>query len=589
LSVAPNHAGAWNYLGVLALQAGQPELALNLMQKSVDLERRDPSAWNNLGEAYRALGRFHEATEMYRRALEISPAHEESHMNLANALKDLGRLEEAAALFRQILVEKPASAMGHFNLGNTLAGLGRGDEAIAEYRRAIELQSGYFEAQNNLGGALKNQGRLAEALEAYRRARETRPGHPGIHSNIIYFLQYLPGDNAAAVRQEQRLWNQRFAEPAKGSLRAHRNARDWPRRLRIGYVSPEFRDHVTGRYLRPLFKAHDHRNFAILCYSGATRPDAVTAEFEKLADGWRTTAGIPDDALAEMIRGDEVDILVDLTQHLAGNRLPVFARQPAPVQVSFAGYPESTGLDTIEYRISDRWLETDAERRVGEHVFFVDSFWCYDPCGMEVAVNELPAKRNGHVTFGSLNNFCKINDDVLRLWARVLAEMKDSRLLLLSVPGSHRQRTLDFLASHGAEPGQVEFVAPGPRKEYLELYHRVDIALDPFPVGGHTTSLDALWMGVPVVSLAGQSSVSRAGLSILNNLGLPELVAFAEDDYVRIAAGLAADGPRLAGLRNTLRQRLENSVLMDALHFAQQIEAAYGAMWSEWCARPPRA
>jgi predicted O-linked N-acetylglucosamine transferase (SPINDLY family) len=302
-----------------------------------------------------------------------------------------------------------------------------------------------------------------------------------------------------------------------------------------------------------------------------------------------------------------VDILVDLSLHTCGNRLPVFARRPAPVQVSFAGYPESAGIEAIEYRISDRWLEgrgkdpgcksqdagfaaasrdpASCDLQPASNVFLIDSFWCYDPCGIDVAINEPPLEENGCVTFGSLNNFCKITEPMLKLWARVLAQSENSRLLLLAHPGSHRQRIIDLLTREGVEPHRVEFFDWRARRAYLELYQRLDIVLDPFPYGGHTTTLDALWMGVPVVSLAGAPPVSRAGWSILANLGLPELAAFSEEDYVRIATDLARDPARLSDLRRTLRSRMETSVLMDAPRFARNIESAYRAMWRQWCAK----
>jgi predicted O-linked N-acetylglucosamine transferase (SPINDLY family) len=291
-----------------------------------------------------------------------------------------------------------------------------------------------------------------------------------------------------------------------------------------------------------------------------------------------------------MIREDGVDILVDLAQHSAGNRLTMFTHCPAPVQVSFAGYPASAGVEAIPYRISDPHLELRIRSAEGgmietgtEHVFLLDSFWCYDPCGMDLQVNELPAHTNGRVTFGSLNNYCKVNEPLLKLWAQVLAKVVDSRIVLLSAKGSHRQRALEIFAREGVPPERVEFVEPCSRKLYLELYHRVDVVLDPFPYNGHTTSLDALWMGVPVVSLASECSVSRAGLSQLSNLGLPEFVASSKKRYVEIAARLARDLPRLAELRRTLRARMEASVLMDSERFTRGVEAAYRAMWRQWC------
>jgi predicted O-linked N-acetylglucosamine transferase (SPINDLY family) len=275
--------------------------------------------------------------------------------------------------------------------------------------------------------------------------------------------------------------------------------------------------------------------------------------------------------------------------------------------VSFAAYPGSTGVEAIEYRISDRWLDSEigdgrsergwkcdsedrssnSEPRSAEQVLLIDSFWCYDPCGINLPVNALPARDTGYVTFGSLNNFSKVNEPMLRLWARVLASVKDSRLVVLTVPGIHRQRTVAILAGEGVDPSRVDFFPPLPRAEYMELYHRLDVILDTFPYNGHTTSLDALWMGVPVVSLVGRHPVSRAGLSQLSNLGLPELAAFSEQDYIRSAVELANDRPRLTGIRASVRSRMETSVLMDGPGFTGQIEAAYRAIWRRWCNSEP--
>jgi predicted O-linked N-acetylglucosamine transferase (SPINDLY family) len=510
-------------------------------------------------------------------------------------------LVEAASAFRRALEFKPEYIEAHNNLGAVLKEQGQLDDAVAAYRQALRLSPDYAEAFNNLGAALMLQARLDDAIAAFRRAHELRPDHSRMHSNLIYSLYFHPDSDDATIAREQEQWSRRTCPLVDRSAQWHGRAPDSDRRLRVGYLSPDFRRHVIGQNLRPLFRNHDHQSFEIIGYSDVVSPDHVSAEFRESADQWRNTATLGDEALATLIQQDGVDILVDLAQHLSGNRLPVFARQPAPVQVSFAGYPAGTGLGKIGYRVSDGWLESeigDGRWEIGwksepelrspnsdfraERIYLLDSFWCYDPYGLDVAINEPPLEEKGYVTFGSLNNFCKINDRVLRLWARILAKLSTSRLILLSGVGSHRQRTVDFLEEQGIAPERVEFVPQSSHRDYLELYHRLDVVLDPFPYGGHTTSLDALWMGVPVVSLAGQRSVSRAGLSILSNLGLPELVAFSEDDYVRTAAELAGDPSRLAELRPTLRSRMETSVLMDGPRFARGIEGAYRAIWRQW-------
>jgi predicted O-linked N-acetylglucosamine transferase (SPINDLY family) len=439
------------------------------------------------------------------------------------------------------------------------------------------------EAHNNLGNALKDQGDLDGAIAAYREALRLKPDDTVAGDNLLCALLFHPDIDEKTIAEERRRWNRQISAPRKQVVRPLANDRSMNRRLRIGYVSPDFCGHVIGRNLRPLFQRHDRGDFEIFCYSGVLRPDKLTEEFRERAGRWRSTVGMGDEELAELIRRDGVDILVDLTQHLAGNRLGVFARQPAPVQVSFAGYPEGTGLEAIEHRISDRHLEAgpgDEGPVKNERVHLIDSFWCYDPCGVEVEVNALPAMERGEITFGCLNNFCKINERVLSLWARTLGSVTGSRLVLQSRPGRHRQRTLEFFEGAGIEGRRVEFVDLRPQREYLELYHRLDMVLDTFPYNGHTTSLEALWMGAPVVSLAGKTPVSRAGLSQLTNLGLPELVARSEAEYVASAANLARDLPRLAELRSTLRERMRSSVLMDAARFARSIEAAYRVMWA---------
>ncbi|EDY21834.1 Tetratricopeptide TPR_2 repeat protein [Chthoniobacter flavus Ellin428] len=585
IHLLPDHLDAHRNLAACLAEQGRLDEA-NAHYRLV-LRRRPDAAdsWFDLGVVLTQQEKLDEAIAAYRRAIEIDPQFAQAHHNLGAALVDRGDWDAAMAALRQALALQSDYVEAHYNLGNALRGAGRLDEARAAYHRAIELRPDYMEAHNNLGNACKAQGRGDEALAAFRRAAECPGASAGVFSNLISLLHYLPGVGAHEIAEEHRRWNRRFSDPVTPSVRAHANDRNGGRRLRIGYVSPDLRDHTLGRNLLPLFRNRNHEDFEVICYSEVLHPDERTAEFRGLADQWREISRESDERVAEMIRQDEVDILVDLALHTAGNRLPVFAREPAPVQVSFAGYPGSAGVDAIRCRISDAYLEGGVEKNAGswERVYLIDSFWCYDPCGMEVPVNALPAAETGRVTFASLNNYTKINEPLLKLWARVLAAVADSRLLLLSPPGSHRERVLEIMRAEGVREQRIEFVAEGPRREYLERYHRVDVMLDPFPYNGHTTSLDALWMGVPVVSRAGEAVVSRGGLSQLSNLGLRELVAFSEEEYVKIAAGLAGDVPRLAELRKTLRPRMEASVLMDGARFARGIENAFRAMWREWC------
>jgi len=553
LAAEPRHAGALHLLGVVAHQLGRNDVAVDSIRQAIALAPAIPDFHSNLGEAYRATGQLDQAIAAYRKAIALKPNYPEAHYNLGNALSDK----------RQA------------------------DEAIASYRQAIALKPELPEAHNNLGVALKDKGQLDEAIAAYRQAIALKPDYPESHSNLAYALHFHPGFDTRAIAREHRCWNQQHAEPLRQFIQPHPNDRTPERRLRIGYVSPDFREHVVGYNMLPLFACHDHDQFEIFCYAQVARPDAFTDRFRASADHWRSTVGLTDEQFATEIRRDQIDILVDLTLHMAHNRLLVFARKPAPVQVTFAGYPGSTGLSTIDYRLSDPYLDpADMDESIysEQTVRLPHSFWCYDPLdGGDLPVNALPAQANGFITFGCLNNFCKINDAVLRLWARVLHTVPSSRLLLLAPEGSHRQHTLDVLGQQGVARERVAFVCQQPRRKYLELYQRIDLGLDTLPYNGHTTSLDSFWMGVPVVTLVGQTIVGRAGLSQLMNLKLPELIAQTPEQFVQVAAALAKDLPRLTELRSTLRQRMERSPLMDAPRFARNIEAAYREMWRQWC------
>jgi predicted O-linked N-acetylglucosamine transferase (SPINDLY family) len=317
-------------------------------------------------------------------------------------------------------------------------------------------------------------------------------------------------------------------------------------------------------------------------------PDGVTDRLRLCADAWRNIAGLSSEQIAQQVRQDGIDILVDLTMHMQGGHVLVFARKPAPVQICWLAYPGTTGLTAIDYRLTDLHLDPPGLHDAfysEQSIRLPDAFWCYDPPAEGPAVNALPAVGNGYVTFGSLNSFSKTHAAVLKLWARVLNAVEGSRLLLLAPEGSARQSVLELLTPEGISAERIRFVARQPRHKYLEAYNQIDIGLDTFPANGHTTSLDSFWMGVPVVTLVGKTALGRGGLCQLQNLGLPELIAHTPEQFVEISARLASDFPRLSELRATMRQRIEKSPLMDAPRFARNVEAAYRGAWQRWCAQ----
>jgi protein O-GlcNAc transferase len=589
LQLQPGHPGAHNNLGAALAGKGQLDEAIAAHRHALELQPDYPEAFNNLGSALTGRGQLDEAIAAYRSALRLKSDYPEALNNLGNALKHRGELEDAIEAYRRALELRPDYPEAHVNLGAALAGQNQLDEAIAAYRSALRLKSDYPEALNNLGNALKHRGELDEAIGAYRRALLAKPDYVGAHSNLVHTLHFHPGHDAMTISEEHQRWNRQFSNPLKQFVQPHVNDPAVAGRLRVGYVSPDFREHPVGRYILPLFERHDRERFEFHCYSGVLRPDWMTERLRALAGKWRNTVGVSDAQLAEMIREDGVDILVDLTMHTADNRLPVFARQPAPVQVTWLAYPGSTGLPSIGYRLTDAWMDPPGEEPAWSaevSVRLPDSWCCYDPAGDSPEVNALPALSVVGVTFGSLNNFAKVHEGVLALWARVLDAVEGSRLVIFCPEGRTRERVLEFFAARGIATERVESVGFLPQWEYLKLYQRVDIGLDPFPCNGMTTTCDALWMGVPVLTLPGEMPVSRAGLSLLSSVGLGELAASSEEDYVRMAVELAGNLPRLADLRATLRPRMQASPLMDAPRFARNVEAAYHSMWERWCATP---
>jgi protein O-GlcNAc transferase len=588
IALRPNYADAHSNLGVALLNTGQLDQAIAAFRQAVILKPNFAEAHFNLGNALRSSGQLDEAIAAYRQAIALRPNYADAYNNLGVAMKYKRQLDESIAACRRAIAIRPNYAEAHNNLGNALRELGQLDESIAAFRQAIALEPDLSEAHNNLGNALKDQGQLDLAMAAYRAALLLKPDYPGAQSNLLYVMYFHPGYDAQAIYEEHRRWSQQHAEPLMKFVQPYTNDRNPERRLKIGYVSPDFHEHCQSLFTVPLFSHHNHRDFEIFCYSHQVHTDALTTRLKSFADVWRNVAQISDQQLSEIIRNDQIDILVDLTMHMANSRPQLFARKPAPVQVAWLAYPGTTGLSAMDYRLTDPWLDPPGLFDTcysEESIRLPDTFWCYDPLTNEPQINDLPALQNGFITFGCLNNFCKINDGVLKLWAQVLAAVPNSRLILLVPAGQVRQWVQDKFREQGIDAKRVEFADYKPRAEYLKSYNRIDLGLDTQPYNGHTTSLDSLWMGVPVVTLVGQTVVGRAGWSQLCNIGLQQLAALTPDEFVFIAAELAGDLPRLRELRSGLRQRMQASPLMDASRFAHNIETAYRKMWHRYTGR----
>jgi protein O-GlcNAc transferase len=571
-------------LGIALCQRSDFSAAESILRETLAREPGNAQAAFNLGNALHGLGRSREALERYQCAVRLKPDYADALNNLGNVFKELGDFPSAREAFDAALRIRPDYVIALNNLGCLLRTLGRSDEAEDTLRRALEVSPKHAALHDNLGNVLKDAGELDEAIECFRKALEFDPNNASTHGNLAYTLSFQSLE-AQPILDECLRWNNTFAALLEPSVNSEPQDLSPNRRLRIGYVSPDFRDHCQSLFTAPLLTHHDHAKFEVFCYSSAERPDEHTRRISLCADVWRDVRALNDLALCEVIREDRIDVLVDLTMHMAKGRPLVFARKPAPVQIAWLAYPGTTGMSAVQYRLSDPRLDPDGfDAHYSERTLrLADTFWCYDPLTGEPEVNPLPALRRGYLTLGCLNNPCKLTHETLQLWGGVMRALPDARLKLMAPAGRHRERLVQRLAAQDIEARRVDFVGYRPRAEYLRSYHDIDFAVDTFPYNGHTTSLDGLWMGVPTVTRVGETSVGRGGLSQLFHLDLLDLAAESDASFVSIAVALAKDIPRLAHLRQHLRARMKRSPLMDGARFAGNVEEAYRRAWTAYC------
>ena len=624
LAATPNHPKALLNLGSLLWDQDRFKEAEAGFRAALSINPDYPEALLGLGRTFRETGRLDEARKAYSRAVRIRPDSAETHFNLGNIHKDLGRFEDAVTSYQQALAINPDYAQALCNLGSAFREMGRADPAMACYRRALDsdpdfaavynnmsilhteqgriteaiacckraqaLRADFAESYNNLARALKYSGKVKESITWYEKSLALAPETAFVHSNFLYALSYLEDVSPEAVIQAHRNWAKCHGATVARRFKDHSNAADPRRRLRVGYVSPDFRRHPVATFIEPVLTKHDRSAVEVICFSEVRKKDAVTRRLRQLADRWYDTAGITDQRLAGMIQAAGVDILVDLAGHTAGNRMPLFSFRPAPVQATYLGYPNTTGLSTVNYRITDAWADPPGQTEAWhteELVRLDQGFLCYTPPTVAPEVGPPPHRETGSVTFGSFNNMAKFNAGVASLWAAVLKTVPGSRLIMkfksLSDP-EVRQTVIDAFGANGVSPDRLSLHGFLPSNaDHFAFYNQIDIALDTIPYNGTTTTCEALWMGVPVIALAGRTHAARVGVSILTGLGLSELVAQSREDYVQTAAALARDCRRLGALRKGLRLRLQASPLLDGTAFTRRLENAYRAMWRCWC------
>ena len=589
LAIRPDNVEALINCGNALVRLGRDPEAIACFGKVVELRHDHTEALNNLGNAFRKLGRLDEALASFERALTIRADNADLLYSRGITLHELKRFDEALASFDRALALRPDHHTALNNRGNVLLDLDRNEEALASFDRALAIKADFAEALNNRGLALQQLVRHQEALASIKRALAVAP-NAGFHSNLIFALNFHPAADAAGHQAERARWNALHARRFTSSVRPHANDRDPDRRLRIGYVSSHFREQAATYAFGGVLVCHDPGECEVVCYSDTIGNDKVTDRLRAGAEQWRDTARLSDDALAELIRDDRIDILIDLVGHMSGHRLLVFARKPAPIQVTAWGEPTGTGLEAMDYLLADPVLVPEGERKLlAERVFDLPNFlgyWTPDPLPEP---STLPALTRGYLTFGSFNRAAKIQDAVLRGWAAILHALPAARLVIKGYQalsdGRERARIDAVLCAESIDPGRATLLGRRDRAGHFADYREIDIALDPFPHGGGMTTLDALWMGVPVVTWAGGTISSRLAAASLAALGLRGFIAPDLEGYVKLAVAQAGDLEALAGLRAGLRPLMAGSAIGDPRRYARAVEAAYREMWRRWCAR----
>lgn len=587
VAVAPGYGKAHLNLGIVLQALGEEDAAVAAYEAALAIDVRDAYANYNLGWLLGSRGDLARAERLLRVALERKREFPEALVALAGVCDAQGNAGAAVAALEDALRWRPDYAGAWYNYGEILLRLDRRAAAETAFRRAIECDPACLPALHMLGNMLRADSRLGEALEAFGAARKLDAKRFDLESMELLVLNLSDEIAEDALCARHRAFGARLEDAVASRFAPFRNSREPERRLRIGYVSCDFNQHPVAWFMLPVLEGRDRGAFEVYCYSTGLKADEVTREIEQRADGWRHAARWSDAELADTINRDAIDVLVDLTGHAGAMRLGVFAQQPAPLQATWLGYLNTTGLSRIQYRLCDAYTDPPGltDRLHTETlVRLPHSQWCYRPVVATGHAAEPPFARNGCITFGSFNHAPKLSPTVRRLWCEILARLPDSRLVVVGMPEGHpRDRLLEDFRQAGIAASRLTIAPRVALDEYFRWFEKVDLALDSMPYSGGTTTCDTLWMGVPVITFAGPRSVSRSAASILTTAGLGDWIAASAEDYVRLAVESAGDPARLAGLRNSLRRRLRESPLMDEAGFVRGLEIAYRRMWRGWC------
>jgi predicted O-linked N-acetylglucosamine transferase (SPINDLY family) len=583
LQFDPSHADSWYLLAAACEAQGKLGDAEAHARRALALAPDHAYAHNLLAVVLGRLGHIDQAVASLREAVRCDPSDAEMQCNLGFLLLRQGNTQQAVTFLERARQLNPRSAAVQNNLGLARAAQGRTEEALDCYREAIRVLPNYAMAHNNLAVELLTQGRAGEALVSFREALRLEPDLADARTNMLGCLNYVPGIDPDVVFAEHCRWGKLY-DSAASTPPANDAQPD--RRLRIGYVSPDFRCHPVARYIEPVLAHHDPQQVQVYCYAEVAAPDAISSRLQQLVPCWRNSCGLTDAQLARQIRDDRIDILVDLAGHTLHNRLRVFAYKPAPIQVTWLGYLNTTGLSSIDYRLTDDVLDPP-----GLPVRDTETLWrlpggmcCFAAPADAPPVTALPAARHGYLTFGSLHNSFKLNSRVIELWSRVLGALPLSRLVMFhhTLADSVREEIQRQFTSHGIAGSRLDLRQGSAHPGYLGVYDGIDVSLDVLPWSGGVTTCEALWMGVPMLTLAGERPVNRNSAALLTRVGLADWAVPSPDEFVAAAVRLPGRLERLAQIRAGLRETM-SATLCDAPRFTRQLEEAFRSMWQRWC------
>ena len=590
LTLKPDYPVALYNLGLILEIKENFEEALPFYTKVVALKNDMAPAYAGIGRCLKRLQRHMEALPYFEKSVVLSPTAD-SYGHMGEILQEnTEKLQKACEYYQAALKLAPDNIDYLNNLGAVYSRLKQFKNSQQCYKKIFDINPDHPSALNNMAIALKNFSQVDAAIDVYRHSLRVRPGHLKTISNMLFAMVYSSLTTPADIYQTAKQYGE-FVDKGITNKYKFSNSRSENRKIRIGYVSPDFMHHSVNNFFEPLLTNHNRQKFEIFGYANVQVPDAVTLRIQSKFDHWRDIKGMRAEDAADLIHADNIDILIDMAGHTGDNSLSVFALKPAPVQVTWLGYPATTGLRQIDYRITDVYADPvgmTEQYNVEKLYRLPEIFACYTPREMSPDVTATaPFETNGYITFGCFNNFSKVSSDVLSLWLKILNQIPQARLMLeIAGLDDFREDLERRLSALGFPMDRVILETRKPENQF-NLYNKIDIALDPFPCNGGTTSMDTMWMGVPLITLAGNNFVSRMGVTILTNVGLRDFIADSPDEYVQKAVELASDGELLRATRNNLREKAAASPLMDQKRFASNMEAAYIDMWNTWCREQP--